>query len=147
MAIFNDLESFYTQLDNDIKNELREISLNIQKDMRLFWLESVYANKSPKYDYTNDLLESTRVSEPIKNGNEWTVEIYIDQTAHTNKAWYNEMGFSVGDEVPISAVADRMFEIGRSGDIMSEMNQKYLANSEALKYVINKLRFKYDILG
>lgn len=145
MADFYDLESLFTQLDRDIPDYMMDIAIKIQADMRLFWLESVYASKSPNYDYTDDLLESTRISKPKKVGNEWVVEIYIDQTAHTNKAWYNEMGFSVGDEVPISAVADRMFEIGRSGDIMEEMSQKYLDNSEALKYVINKLRSKYDI--
>jgi hypothetical protein len=149
MAVFNDLESFYAQLENDIINELREISIKIQEDMRLFWLQSVYANRSEKYKYTELLLNSARVSEPKKIGDEWIVEIYIDTANHKNPAWYNlqELGISVNDPVPLNVVAERMSIIGRSENIMDTMNEKWVDNSEALNYVLDKLRAKYDMIA
>lgn len=127
-----------------------DIATKIQTDMRIFWLESVYASKSPNYDYTELLLNSARVSEPKKINGEWIVEIYIDdKEMHSNPAWYNlsELGISVGDSVSLFEVSERMAIIERSENIMDTMKEKWLDNKVALDYIINKLRSKYDILG
>lgn len=149
MADFYDLESLFAQLDRDIPNYLTDIGIKIQADMRLFWLESVYASKSSHYDYTELLLNSARISEPKKINGEWIVEICIDdKEMHSNPSWYNleELGIKVDDQVSLAQVAERMDIIGRSDNIMDTMKEKWLDNSEALNYILNKLRSKYDIL-
>lgn len=147
--VSNDLNSIYKQIEKDIQNSLREVAIQIQEDMRLFWLNSIYASKSPMYSYTEELLNSTKISEPKKIGNEWVVEIYIDTSDHTNPAWYNlsELGISVGQKVGLDKIAERMFIIGRSGNIMNEMNERWISNGEALNYVLSRLKSKYDIIA
>ena len=149
MATFNSIEDFFKQLDNHIPDTLKNIAKEIQEDMRFFWLQSIYANKGSYYKYTNDLLESTKVSEPYKVGDEWRIYIYISEEDHTNKAWYNlsELGISKGENVPITLVAERMQLIGRSGNIMDEANKKWLANGKAMQDIINRLKQKYDIIA
>jgi len=149
MADFYDLESLFAQLDRDIPSNLTDIGIKIQQDMKLFWLESVYSSKSPHYDYTELLLNSARISEPKKINGEWIIEIYIDdKEIHSNPAWYNleELDIKVDDQVSLAQVAERMDIIGRSDNIMDTMKGKWLDNSEALNYILNKLRSKYDIL-
>jgi len=149
MADFYDLESLFAQLDRDVPNNLTDIGIKIQADMRLFWLESIYSSRSPHYDYTELLLNSARVSEPKKINGEWIIEIYIDdKEMHSNPAWYKleELGISVGDSVSLFEVSERMAIIKRSEDIMDTMKEKWLDNKVALDYILNKLRSKYDIL-
>jgi len=149
MADFYDFESLYAQLDRDIPNYMIDVATKIQADMRIFWLESVYASMSNYYDYTELLLNSARVSEPKKINGEWIIEIYIDdKEMHSNPAWYNlaELGISVGDSVSLFEVSERMAIIKRSEDIMDTMKEKWLDNKVALDYILNKLRSKYDIL-
>lgn len=147
---FYDIKSIIVQLDKDTPNHLTDIATKIQSDMRVFWLESVYSSRSEYYEYTELLLNSARISEPQKIGNEWTIEIYIDdKEMHSNPAWYNlkELGISVGDEVSLAQVAERMDIIGRSDNIMDTMKEKWIDNKVALEYILNKLRSKYDVLG
>ena len=149
MADFYDFESLYAQLDRDIPNYMIDVATKIQADMRIFWLESVYASMSNYYYYTELLLNSARVSEPKKINGEWIIEIYIDdKEMHSNPAWYNlaELGISVGDSVSLFEVSERMAIIKRSEDIMDTMKEKWLDNKVALDYILNKLRSKYDIL-
>lgn len=149
MGVYNSIEEFLSQLDNDIPNYLSNIGLEIQQDMRLFWLESVYASQSEHYEYTEMLLNSAKIFEPKKNGNEWTIEIYISDTEmHQNTAWYNlkELGIEVGDQVSLFEVSERMAIIERSENIMDTMKDKWLDNKKALDYILNKLRSKYNII-
>jgi hypothetical protein len=148
--VSGDLDEIIKQIERDLLEPIREVALQIQQDMRVFWLESVYSSRSPHYDYTELLLNSARVSEPRKVGNEWIIEIYIDdKEMHSNPAWYNleELGIEVGDAVSLFKVSERMDIIGRSENIMDTMKEKWLDNKQALDYILNKLRSKYDILG
>jgi hypothetical protein len=149
MADFYDLNSLYKQLEKDIQNDLRKVAKEIQEDMKLFWLESVYASRSPYYDYTELLLNSAKVSEVKKINGEYIIEIYISDNNHINNAWYNleELGITVGQKVTLEQVAERMAIIGRSDDIMVDMSNKWLDNSRAISEILSMLRNKYDILG
>ena len=147
--VSGDLDEIIKQIEKDLVEDLKEVALKIQADMRIFWLESVYASRSPHYDYTEILLNSARVSEPKKINGEWIIEIYISETEmHKNLAWYNleELGIKVDDQVSLFEVSERMAIIERSENIMDTMKEKWLDNKVALDYILNKLRSKYDIL-
>ena len=147
--VSRDLDEIIKQIERDFVENLKEVALQIQADMRLFWLESVYSSRSPHYEYTELLLNSARVSEPRKVGNEWIIEIYIDdKEMHSNSAWYNleELGIKVGDSVSLFEVSERMAIIERSDNIMDTMKEKWLDNKVALDYILNRLKQKYDIL-
>ena len=149
MADFYDINLLYKQLEKDVENDLRKVANQIQADMRLFWLESVYANQSPRYEYTELLLNSAKVSEVKKINGEYIIEIYISDNNHINNAWYKleELGITVGQKVTLEQVAERMVIIGRSDDIMVEMNNKWLDNSRAINELLSMLKSKYDIIG
>ena len=81
MATYNSVEELYAQMQKDIIKELEDISVKVQQDIRLYFLENIYNYEPKVYERTNMLLNSCKVS-PVQNKNgEFYIEIYIDHEA------------------------------------------------------------------
>ena len=149
MAVYNDIESFSRHMENDIKNQLGDIAIRIQQDIRLYFLENIYNYEPKVYQRTDMLLNSCKVS-PVQNKNgEFYIEIYIDHdTVHRNSAWYDEpeMGIEVGDYMTLDEVAEH-FAISLGKDAVGTVNEEWEATGRFISEMMSFLRSKYDILG
>lgn len=140
---------FYKELEKDIKEALKEVSLQIKKDIEDYIDENIYNAYEPLvYERTRKLFESVEVTPVKKVGEEWYVEIYISEEKHSeNKYWHEEeKGY------------DKIIEFFEKGKADWRDNEKVetisLAEKEwigkqtgkAYKEILEHLKSKYDII-
>lgn len=148
MADFNSIEDFYSQLQKNVGEILRDEAEKIKGIIQDYVVTIIYTSYAPEvYERTSELLNSIIIDYKIV-GNEYIAEIKIDpQMLQSPSNSYNE------NPLPITEIAELFAEgrgyrrNGRKMDMIGDTYKNYVEVGNALKDVIEMLKAKgFDIV-
>ncbi|NRU52565.1 hypothetical protein [Clostridium beijerinckii] len=146
MSEFNSVEDFYTQLQTNIGETLRDEAEKIKEIIQDYMVTVIYTSYAPEiYERTYELLNSIIIDYRI-SGSEYIAEIKIDpQMLQSPSNSYNE------NPLPITEIAELFAEgrgykrNGRKMDVIGDTYENYVEVGNALKDIIGMLKSKgYD---
>ena len=121
MQTFNNLKQLEKYLLKVVTDSMEDVGSVGEKVSREEMEEKVYNNPSQPamYDRTRELQNSLIHTQPVKNGNEVTVEIRHEDDLIGHYAPNQHMSVIDGRELPVDALAE-IVNYGKSGHIFGE---------------------------
>lgn len=148
MADFNDLESFYTQLQVNTREMLSDEAEKIKEIIQDYVVTVIYSSYSPEiYNRTSELLNSIIIDYKIV-GNEYIAEIKIDTNAMQSPSnSYNEKSLPITDIAQMFADGYGYERGGEKMDMIGDTYENYVATGDAIRDIIGMLKGKgYDLV-
>jgi len=131
---FNSIGEMYAELEKQIKTDLMIEAQKIHLAIQDYIISDIYQTYSPKfYDRTGTLLNSIEVSPVKKNGDEYTIEIYVKDELHDIAFW------ETGEQRTLTEILEYFAEghgYGRGGIKLNPMQSVW---ENECKDVINNL--------
>ena len=158
MPTYNSIEEFENQaLIPEITRILNDIAIEIQQFLRVKILEEIYNSYTPKvYERSEQLLNSAQIKPIVKDANNFYIEVYIPEDVyHSVASIYDhpDIGITKGSNPTLSQVM-QVFEMGygygrggQSLDPVGDTANEYIEQGKALKFIISKLKKKFDVIA
>lgn len=145
MAIYNDLNSFYNDLQDEVMLSLIEVADDVKQAMEDYIENEIYGSYSPLvYERTNAFKNSVKIESVKFSNNQYSIRIYIPDEEHIyTPQWRDEI-------MTYSQIADMFANgggYGRDGqkyDVINETQQKEV--EKAIRELISHLKTKFDII-
>jgi len=146
MADFNSLEAFYSQLQTNVGEILRDEAEKIKGIIQDYVITVIYSSYSPQvYSRTSELLNSIIIDYKIV-GNEYIAEIKLDPSAMQSPSNSENK-----NPLPITDIAEMFAEGlgykrgGKEMDMIGDTYENYVVTGDAIKDIISMLKSKgYD---
>lgn len=140
---------FYKELEKDIKKALKEVSLQIKKDIEDYIEENIYNAYEPTvYKRMKKLSKSVKVTQVKNVKGEWYVEIYISEEKHPeNKFWHEEVR-SYDEIIDFFEKGEADWRDNEEVETISLAEKEWIGKQtgKAYKEILGYLKSKYDII-
>lgn len=145
MAIYNDLDSFYNDLEDEIMLSLVEVADDVKKAMEDYIENEIYGSYDPfVYERTNAFKNSVKI-EPVEfSNNKYSIRIYISNEEHIDTPQWRDSVMTYSQIADMFASGNGYGRNGVKYDVISETQKEEV--KKAIKELLNHLKTKFDIL-
>ena len=145
MAIYNDLNSFYNDLKDEIMLSLVEVADDVKRAMEDYIENKIYGSYDPfVYERTNAFKNSVKIEPVNLSNNQYSIRIYIPDEEHIYSPQWRDSTLTYSQIADMFASGNGYARNGVNYDVVSETQKNEV--KKAIKELLNHLKTKFDIL-